>query len=127
MHGLDAERLKRIVSAGGGAQSVKFVFVSACHSESAGRAFVGAGVPHVIAVKMEAQVADRSSQTFMHQFYLALLVGHTVKASFEIAKEAVFSDPFVSRLDEPKKFLLLPDGNCYPTSSASLYSMHHMV
>src|SRR4051812_23047599 len=56
MHGLDAERLKRLFAAGGGAQGVKFVFVSACHSEIAGRAFVGAGVPHVIAVKMEAQV-----------------------------------------------------------------------
>jgi hypothetical protein len=37
-------------------QGVRFVFVSACHSETAGRAFAQAGVPHVIAVKNDSQV-----------------------------------------------------------------------
>jgi hypothetical protein len=74
MHSLDSKQLKDLFSAGGGAAGVQFVFVSACHSESAGAAFVGAGVPHVIAVRMDAQVADKASRIFMHQFYLALLV-----------------------------------------------------
>jgi hypothetical protein len=37
-------------------QGIKFVFVSACHSEPAGKAFASAGVPHVIAVKVQEQV-----------------------------------------------------------------------
>jgi hypothetical protein len=109
MHAMDPKTLKSLVSAGGGAQGVKFVFVSACHSESAGNAFVEAGVPHVIAVRTDSQVCDKSAQKFMHHFYLALLVGRTVRESFEIAKEAVRAAPGQLRQDEPRKFLLLPE------------------
>ena len=45
----------------------------------------------------------------MTQFYLALLVGRTVQAAFDIAKAAVAADPQITRSDEPKKFLLLPE------------------
>jgi hypothetical protein len=33
-----------------------------------------------------------------------------VQNAFDIAKEAVHADPHVSRSDEPKKFMLLPEG-----------------
>ena len=85
--------------------------MSACHSESAGLAFVAAGVPHVIAVKTEAAVCDRASQVFMNHFYLALLVGKTVRASFDIGQKAVRHNPRLNGGDEPRKFLLLPENS----------------
>ena len=55
MHGLQVDVLRRLFAAGG-ATGIKFVFVSACHSQSAGEAFVAAGVPHVVAVRWDAKV-----------------------------------------------------------------------
>ena len=132
MHPMDPAQLKELVEAGRGPPAaagsggdtdtaaqrqrtggIEFVFVSACHSESAGLAFVAAGVPHVIAVKTDAAVCDKASQIFMNHFYLALLVGKTVRASFDIAQKAVRHNPRLSTAaagDEPRKFLLLPEG-----------------
>lgn len=113
MHPMDPAQLKELVEAGrstGASRTgIEFVFVSACHSESAGLAFVAAGVPHVIAVKTEAAVCDRASQVFMNHFYLALLVGKTVRASFDIGQKAVRHNPRLNGGDEPRKFLLLPE------------------
>ena len=78
MHPLESRTLRGLLSAGSGSEMVQLVFVSACYSEASGRAFVDAGVKHVIAVKMGAKVADRSSRTFMEQFYLALFVSRCV-------------------------------------------------
>jgi hypothetical protein len=87
--------------------SLQLVFVSACHSESAGRAFVAAGVPHVVCLQLGAAIRDRHAQTFTRAFYLALLVGDSVARSFHIAKSSVdvAGDQSVS-----SKFLLLPAG-----------------
>ena len=121
MHPMDPAQLKELVEAGrsstpsssssssSSSSGIEFVFVSACHSESAGLAFVAAGVPHVIAVKTEAAVCDRASQIFMKHFYLALLVGKTVRASFDIGQKAVRHNPRLAGGDEPRKFLLLPE------------------
>ena len=46
--------LKEFLSAGG--ISLQFVFVSACYSKAIGEAFVKAGVPHVVCVKVDSQV-----------------------------------------------------------------------
>ncbi len=56
------------------ATGVQFVFVSACHSETAANAFVDAGVPHVIAVKLDAKVGDTAAHIFMDHFYFSLFV-----------------------------------------------------
>lgn len=116
MHPMDPTQLKELVEAGRSSSSsdsrgsgIEFAFVSACHSESAGMAFVAAGVPHVIAVKTEAAVCDRASQVFMNHFYLALLVGKTVRQSFDIGQKAVRHNPRLAGGDEPRKFLLLPE------------------
>ena len=36
----------------------QLVFVSACHSEAAGNAFVAANVPHVVAVQLDSKVSE---------------------------------------------------------------------
>jgi hypothetical protein len=51
---IGADYLKDLLSAGG--LSLEFVFVSACHSKEIGDAFVKAGVPHVVCVKIDSQV-----------------------------------------------------------------------
>ncbi len=48
---LSTEMLSDLFRAGG--VRTQLVFVSACHSESAGHSFAAAGVPHVVAVKFD--------------------------------------------------------------------------
>jgi len=107
MHGIDADTLKHLVSAGGGGKRVKFVLVSACHSEDAGDAFVKAGVPHVIAVRNQSQIADASSRLFMKHLYSSLWMGHTIQQAFDTAVVAVKAQPQAA-MEEHKQFLLLP-------------------
>mmetsp|Transcript_4078 Transcript_4078/g.7519 ORF Transcript_4078/g.7519 Transcript_4078/m.7519 type:complete len:757 (-) Transcript_4078:257-2527(-) len=109
MHIVETETLRKLIAAGAAEGEVKLVFVAACHSESTGRAFVKAGVKHVIAVKINEKVADKGARIFMNQFYLALFVGRTVADAFHIAKVnlgAVAGLPNPD--DECGKYLLLP-------------------
>jgi hypothetical protein len=113
-HALEVERLTDLVSAGadsadGEAPPLDFVFVSACHSDQGGEAFVAAGVPHVVAVRREAQLQDKAACAFADQFYFALFKGKTVQQAFDIARQGVSNDPSIFRADfESDKFLLLP-------------------
>ena len=87
----------------------KFVFVSACHSGLAGETFATAGVPHVVCCKQESELKDTAALAFTRSFYLALLVGHTVKESFDQGCKAVRATPNLRDSDEEmKKFVLLP-------------------
>jgi hypothetical protein len=65
------------------------VFVSACHSAEAGRAFVAAGVPHVVAVRLDSKVLDKSAMQFSQVFYAHLLAGDTVREAFDTADRTV--------------------------------------
>lgn len=48
------DRLGNLFKAGG--VSTELVFISSCSSEMSGKAFVAAGVPHVVAVKVQERV-----------------------------------------------------------------------
>ena len=88
----------------------KFVFVSACHSGLAGETFATAGVPHVVCCKQESELKDTAALAFTRSFYLALLMGHTVKESFDQGCKAVRATPNLRDSDEEmKKFVLLPE------------------
>jgi len=63
--------------------------VSACHSAEAGRAFVAAGVPHVVAVRLDSKVLDKSAMQFSQVFYAHLLAGDTVREAFDTADRTV--------------------------------------
>jgi len=111
-------------SGGPGTSKVKLAFVSACHSEYAGQAFVDAGVPHVVCVKVSERLQDTAAQAFTRWFYLELAIGGTVRRAFQVATQAVRAQeqsrvsgmaasmaPAI-RPDQADKFLLLPlDGN----------------
>ena len=125
------EDLKAWIRAGG--NNLKFVFVAACHSRSAGEAFVGAGVPHVVcSEKDELMLSDVAATIFARDFYRALSNGRTVQQAYDLAIIGVIQAPELPRscLDpqqEAKKFVLLPEGgshdiSLFPSSSASSIS-----
>ena len=70
-------------------KSLKLVFVSACHSQQIGQAFVNANVPLVIAVNSLSLVADSVCVYFSNVFYKNLFSGETPNESFDIAKKEV--------------------------------------
>lgn len=106
---LSVEMLTDLFRAGG--VRTQLVFVSACHSESAGHSFAAAGVPHVVAVKYDEKVTDYAARVFAEQFYLSLVTGNTVRNAFRIGVTSIRAESSAARDDE-KKFLLLPeDGN----------------
>ena len=84
-HFLEVQNLTDLVAAGAdgdGAPPLDFAFISACHSVGGGEAFVAAGVPHVVAVRREAQLQDRAACMFAEAFYYALFKGRTVRQAF---------------------------------------------
>ncbi|ETO33170.1 hypothetical protein RFI_03936 [Reticulomyxa filosa] len=101
----------------------ELVVASACHSEvvgklffffffffkkkKGGKAFVEAGIKHVIAVKTEFELNDDAASEFTNHFYHSLLTGNTILDAFKHAKNAVTGMPGVGKQDE-KKFVLLP-------------------
>lgn len=111
LHIFANEKLKELSSAGD--MKLDFVFVSACFSQKAGKAFVEAGVSHVVCVRLDAKILDIAANDFTKAFYRSLALGHTVKRAFEIGKNAVVSSPRVPNSAlESDKFILLPeDGN----------------
>ena len=109
-HFVRVPALKKLLQAGSLA-SLRFVFVSACFSEAAAQAFVDAGVPHVIAVRLTTRVSDDAAHAFTRAFYLALAVGKTIRDCFDIGVQAVVTSPTVRAGEvEGDKFLLLGPG-----------------
>ena len=93
MQALPVEDLKRQVQKGGG--MVKVVFVSSCYPEVMAKAFLDAGVPHVISVQREAVFRDEGPAEFAKAFYLALAQDKTVKEAFNIGFDYVQRSPLV--------------------------------
>jgi hypothetical protein len=111
VHRLEVESLRSLFSAGG--VQTKVVFVSACHSEMAGRKFTEAGVEHVVA--LNNRVTDNSSRIFAQNFYISLFRGKkTVQEAFDIASNMVMVMEGGKPSDE-KKFLLLPEDASHDT------------
>ena len=101
---LNIETLTELFAAGG--VRTQLVFVSARHSEIVGRAFIAAGVRHVVAMKWDAKVSDRAACIFAEFFYLSIAMGRTVRQAFEVATTAAVTETGTSADDE--QFLLLP-------------------
>lgn len=107
------EKLQGLI-AGTNNDALQLAFVSACHSQPAGQAFVAAGVRHVVAITVDDYVLDRAAMRFSEQFYLALLNRRSVQQAFESALQRVRNDPELNGWQvadqEQRKFLLLPEG-----------------
>jgi len=106
-HSVVPRTLRSLLEAG--ERKVRLVVVSACHSRKAGQAFVKAGVPHVVAIRLEEPVFDDAAREFARAFYLALLRGQTVAQAFAIGRAQVEALPgLTDGKKEKEKFLLLP-------------------
>ena len=109
VHRLDADMLRELFAAGG-PSGAQLAFVSACHSRSAGEAFIEAGVPHVVCVRLEEPVYDMAARKFAKNFYLALAAGKTVQQAFDSGRAFVKATPnLLESTEEAEKFLLLPE------------------
>lgn len=73
LHLVTPSMLQEVFAAGGSYGKPVVVFVSACESETAGRAFVKAGAKHVVAIEASTKLWDSAAAQFTHQFYLALV------------------------------------------------------
>jgi serine/threonine protein kinase len=101
------EELKRQIS--GIDKFLKCVFVSACHSEWVGHAFVDAGVPHAVCCPVDECLQDIAAIEFTRSFYRGLACRRTLLNAFDLARRAVLDSPYVLNPEvEANKFLLLP-------------------
>ena len=75
---MQVQQLKDLLGAGG--LTIQFVFVSACFSREIGEAFVEAGVPHVVCVKVDSKVCMLSysdaifSNNILNLLFILLLL-----------------------------------------------------
>lgn len=109
-HYLHAKNLREFLTQGQAEQSIRLVFINACHSYSLGSLFVEAGVRHVVCVRDENEVLDRSCRAFACDFWTAVRAGRSVREAFECGRAPLrfSSDAAVQR--DAESFVLLPLG-----------------
>lgn len=104
---VNADVLKRMVSAVD--DKLFVVFISACHSQWVGEAFVDAGVPHAVCCVVDERLQDAAASEFTRNFYRALACRNSLLNAFNIAQQAVQNSPHIMNSEiEADKFLLLP-------------------
>jgi len=104
---VNSEVLKRMVSAVDGRLLV--VFISACHSQWVGEAFVDAGVPHAVCCVVDERLQDAAASEFTRNFYRALACRNSLSKAFNMAQQAVQNSPLIVNSEiEADKFMLLP-------------------
>lgn len=86
---LDSVQLGKVLGITGKADSLRCVFVSACHSEQISKVFLDAGVPAVIAVNANNKVKDDACRFFAEEFYWLLLKGQTIRNAFQQARDLI--------------------------------------
>ena len=80
-HFISQKKLKDIFEMN--VSSLKFVFISTCHSEFAGEIFHNAGVEHVICVQQDADILDEAAISFAKSFYrLIFMQKYTICEAF---------------------------------------------
>lgn len=100
----------------------KFVFVSACHSEDIGNAFLKAGVKHVVCCEQSSELNHDACADFTFSFYDALAKEFHIELAYSSAKGFV---TVKYGKGESNKFKLLPEsGNhAIPVFNADLAEM----
>ncbi|ETO04287.1 hypothetical protein RFI_33111 [Reticulomyxa filosa] len=112
---LPAKELRDLIAIGGGSSGLELVFVSAYHSLASAKAFMDAGVKHVVCMTQDNKTAiDNTSKNFIYQFYLHLVQGETIQAAFDKSKEIITTTTTgnsgsVNKSSENTKFRLLPE------------------
>lgn len=102
-HFLSSSDLSRLLIQ---AEPFKFVFVSACYSQSIGQAFVNAGVKHVVCCEQDSELNHSVTADFTFSFYDALSKDFSVKLAFRSARNFV---AISCSEEEADKYKLLPE------------------
>jgi O-acetyl-ADP-ribose deacetylase (regulator of RNase III) len=84
---------------------LKLVVVNSFHSGRIGKAFLDAGVPHVICCHHTEVFRDKAAYTFIKNLYRALSMNKSLKQSFEHAQEAVRVEEISKHVE---RYVLLP-------------------
>jgi O-acetyl-ADP-ribose deacetylase (regulator of RNase III) len=108
-HALEAKALRNCVSAGG-AGTCKLVVLNSCKSEDVGRAFVAAGVEHVVAVAQDqndGRISDLAGIEFCRAFYRSLAYMHSVRKAFDVGCAAAQNTR--KNMASDGRFILLPE------------------
>jgi len=103
---LDPTVLRNRVSACG-AETCKLVVLNSCKSEDVGRAFVAAGVEHVVAVAQNqnhGRISDRAGIEFCRAFYRSLANMDSLRTAFDIGCAAAQNTQ-----GSDGRFILLPE------------------
>ena len=106
---LDPKVLRNRVSACG-AETCKLVVLNSCKSEDVGRAFVAAGVEHVVAVAQNqnnGRISDRAGIEFCRAFYRSLANMDSLRTAFDIGCAAAQNAH--GEMGSDGRFILLPE------------------
>jgi len=107
------------------------VILSACHSETIGRAIAELGVPHVVAVRRKARVSDHASKVFFTTFVTSLVAGDPVKTAFDKAQRDIKDETLrpglsrESRARQDKKFILMGSDSAHSGTVPFFVRMQH--
>ena len=106
---MEPKALRNRVSACG-AGTCKLVVLNSCKSEDVGRAFVAAGVEHVVAVAQDqnnGRISDRAGIEFCRAFYRSLANMDTVRTAFDVGCAAAQNTR--KNMASDGRFILLPE------------------
>jgi len=81
------------------------VVVNSYHSGRIGKAFVDAGVPHVVCCHHPEIFRDKAANSFLKNFYRALATNKSLKQAFDHAQESVRVEEITK---DVKRYVLLP-------------------
>ena len=87
------------------APNLQLVVVNSFHSGRIGKAFVDAGVPHVVCCHHPVMFRDKAANSFLKNFYRGLATNKSLKQSFYHAQEAVRVEEISKHVE---RYVLLP-------------------
>lgn len=107
-HVVRSSELRELLTRGQHQQHIHIAFLNACHSLAVGIDLIGAGVRHVICVRDENDVRDRSCQLFARDFFGALRAGRTVREAFDCGVAILACNQEPPLRCDARAFVLLP-------------------
>ncbi|KAG7359458.1 leucine rich repeat LRR-containing protein [Nitzschia inconspicua] len=108
LQALSEEDLKQYVEAGNG--KVEVVVIASCHTHEMAKAFLNAGIPHVVCLNRDPTFRDDAIVEFTKGFYQALAKMKTLQDAFKHGLETAKHSPHVNSTKIlSKAFKLLPE------------------
>lgn len=101
------ERFREVLRSSGGCGGLELCVLSCCHGEEFGRELLRHGCRHVVCLKADQKVRDKSSIAFTEVFYTGLGQGATATEAFEKAIARLRAHHEDAYSEDADKYLLL--------------------